>query len=191
MTIRSYPKGSIIWHQGDPSRFVLRILTGTVNIVGQSEDGHDLVLRSAKAKEYLGEMSALEGERHSATLVAGSDCQVELIPADHFRQRLHRDTELALKLLRQQNQRVRTLSETRVESTYKPVKIRLALHLLRRFEQEGSTLRCTHEALARELGTTRESITKSLKQIALSGAVSLHRGRIQLRDPESLSRVLL
>lgn len=186
MTSKFYPEGSVIWRQGDPCQFVLRILTGKVSIVGGNEEGQHLVLRSASAEEFLGEMSALEGGGHSATLVAATDCRVEVIPVEQFRQRLGRDPELALRLLQQQNMRVRSLSEERLESAYQPIRCRLAIHLLRRFKLEGSSLRCTHESLAQELGTTRESITKSLKQFVVAGAVSLHRGRIQILDPKSL-----
>lgn len=181
-------KGEILWHQGDPSRVVLRVVSGQLEIVGTSEEGEELVHRRVGAGEYLGEMSALDGAPHSATVVAVEECQLEVIQLEDFQRRLRQDPELSVKLLKQQNLRIRLLSERRLESAYQPIRTRLANHLLRQFG-DNSMLSRTHEQLAKELGTTRESVTKSLKQLASTGALTLHRGKLELKERTTLEEL--
>lgn len=179
--MKRYHQGEVLWHQGDPSRFVVQLLKGQLEIVGTTEEGEELVHRRVEAGEFLGEMSALDGGLHSATVIAACDCEVEIITNEQFQQKLRKEPELAVRLLQQQNERLRLLTERRLETAYSPIRTRLAKLLLRHLKDEPELVR-THEQLGRELGTTRESVTKSLKQLAKEGAVSLHRGRVRLAD---------
>ena len=53
----------------------------------------------------------------------------------------------------------------------------------------GATLRLTHQALADELGTAREIVTRLLKRFEQRGWVALGRERIELRDAAALRAV--
>ncbi len=53
----------------------------------------------------------------------------------------------------------------------------------------GSTLKLTHQALADELGTAREMVTRLLKRFEQQGWLSLGRERIELRDAAALRQV--
>ncbi len=64
---------------------------------------------------------------------------------------------------------------------------RLATFLLEEMEREGTCeLRITHEEIARHVGTAREVVTRSLKQLAAGGVVRMSRGVIVIVDPSSL-----
>ena len=64
---------------------------------------------------------------------------------------------------------------------------RLSNALLEHYRLEKSkTLHLTHDALARDLGTAREVVTRLLNQFQSEGLVHLSRGEITLLDPESL-----
>ncbi len=62
---------------------------------------------------------------------------------------------------------------------------RLAHHLL----GHGQQLRTTHQALADELGTVREIVTRLLNRFETAGLVSLSRERIEVLDAASLRAV--
>ena len=53
----------------------------------------------------------------------------------------------------------------------------------------GATLRLTHQALADELGTAREIVTRLLKRFEQQGWLSLGRERIELKDAAALRQV--
>ena len=53
----------------------------------------------------------------------------------------------------------------------------------------GAVVRTTHQALADELGTVREIVTRLLKRFERSGCVQLSRERIQVLDAAALRRL--
>jgi CRP/FNR family transcriptional regulator len=78
------------------------------------------------------------------------------------------------------------------ELTFRKLDRRLADYLQRSFVKEGLHLRevtATHEAIAAELGSAREVISRLLKEFERLGAIETARGRIRLRDAGILERV--
>ena len=62
---------------------------------------------------------------------------------------------------------------------------RLAAYLLQR-ARDGIDLELTHGAIASDLGTAREVVSRLLKSFEARGALQLGRGRITLVDPAPL-----
>jgi CRP/FNR family transcriptional regulator len=63
---------------------------------------------------------------------------------------------------------------------------------LQRAEAHGKgprVLELTHEAIAKELGTAREIVSRLLKDFERAGAIALHRGRVEIRDEFILHEV--
>jgi len=55
---------------------------------------------------------------------------------------------------------------------------------------DNSPVAVTHQALALELGTAREVVSRHLKQFEANGWVQLGRGTIQVREPGALKQLL-
>ena len=67
---------------------------------------------------------------------------------------------------------------------------RLADAILEHRALEGSDeFLITHDALARDLGTAREVVTRLLKQFQIEGLVELSRGRIKVIDAKGLGKI--
>jgi CRP/FNR family transcriptional regulator len=67
------------------------------------------------------------------------------------------------------------------------MEMRLACLLGQLFERAGGdTVNITHQAIAQELGTTREVVSRSLKQLENQGCVQLSRGRIRIAPGQQL-----
>ena len=68
--------------------------------------------------------------------------------------------------------------------------LRLAGLLKQLFNQnQGAPLEVTHQALALELGSTREVISRMLKEFERNGCIRLRRGLIELLSTETLTRL--
>jgi len=73
---------------------------------------------------------------------------------------------------------------------FKSMDCRLAQVLLEHAAREGTNeLSLTHEAIARDLGSAREVVTRMLKYFREEGLVELTRGRIQLMDQKRLQTI--
>ncbi|MGG0882723.1 MULTISPECIES: Crp/Fnr family transcriptional regulator [Brevibacillus] len=73
---------------------------------------------------------------------------------------------------------------------FKPIDYRLAEFLLSCTTESDNQLLITHEAIAIELGTAREVVSRSLKEFESAGWIKLGRGRITNIDRTSLANHL-
>src|ERR1700730_6495667 len=67
---RHYPKGSIIFHQGDPGTSLYLIETGEVTLTLTGDSGKRLTLALLGPGAFFGEMSLLDGGPRSADAAA-------------------------------------------------------------------------------------------------------------------------
>jgi hypothetical protein len=108
--LKRFRAGDVLFRQGDPSDHVVLIRSGGVDVV--REIGADSIrLGAAKEGEFLGEMGVLEGRPRSATVVASSDLEVELIGRRGFLERVSADSQLAHKLLLRMSARLRDVED--------------------------------------------------------------------------------
>ncbi|HYZ25751.1 MAG TPA: cyclic nucleotide-binding domain-containing protein [Geminicoccaceae bacterium] len=108
--LKRFQAGDVLFRQGDPSDHVVLITSGTVDVI--REIGADSIrLGTAKEGEFLGEMGALESRARSATAVATSDVEVELIGRQRFLERVSREPELAHRLLLRMSSRLRDVDD--------------------------------------------------------------------------------
>src|SRR5215469_12109402 len=84
--VHHYRAGSTLFHEGDPSDWVLLVLAGRIKITVLTSDGRDVVLAVRVPGELIGELSALDGLPRSATATAIETVECWIIPADQFRE---------------------------------------------------------------------------------------------------------
>ena len=108
--LKRFEAGDVLFRQGDPSDHVVLIRSGAVDVV--REIGADSIrLGIAKEGEFLGEMGVLEGRPRSATVIAASDLEAELIGRRSFLERVSAEPQLAHKLLLRMSSRLRDVED--------------------------------------------------------------------------------
>jgi len=176
-TRRRLEPGALLWQEGDPPGEVALLLEGELEIVQSSPTGEVVVVNVARAGEWLGEMSCLDGRPHSATVRSRGASAVQRLSAAEFRAWLQEDPQRWSELFDRQSQRVRTLTQQMARLGFEPVRTRVA-RLLSELGQDGQDLSMTHQELAERIATTRESVSKALGGLAKEGLIRLSRGRI-------------
>ena len=107
---RRFAANEILFRQGDASAWVVLVHSGVVEVL--RETGADaILLGSASAGEFIGEMGVLEGRPRSATVRAVSDLEVELIEPQAFLERVSHDPALAHRLLVRMSARLRHVED--------------------------------------------------------------------------------
>ncbi|MCE3249224.1 MAG: hypothetical protein K0R41_3049 [Geminicoccaceae bacterium] len=102
--------GEILFQQGDPSDWVVLVRSGRVEVLRET-GGDAILLGTARAGEFIGEMGVLEARPRSATVRAATDLEVELIERTAFLERVSRDPALAHKLLTRMSRRLRHVED--------------------------------------------------------------------------------
>src|SRR5579864_4570921 len=80
-----YRTGATLFHEGDPSDWVLLVTRGRVKVASVTADGKDVVLAVRGPGDLVGELSALDGLPRSAAATALDEVDARVVTADRFR----------------------------------------------------------------------------------------------------------
>lgn len=103
------PAGAVLWKEGDPGDSVILLREGTMEVVNQPPEGHEVILRALEAGAVVGEL-ATDGTQRSATVRALTPCRILRVPAPEFRDLLRRRPDILEALYWLQVERVRSLT---------------------------------------------------------------------------------
>ncbi|OYU44939.1 MAG: transcriptional regulator [Burkholderiales bacterium PBB4] len=177
------PAGTVLFTEGSPCQGFPLVLEGEVRVARQSADGRNLELYRVVPGELCLASSAclFRGQPLSAHGVATKPTTLLLIrPAVFSRWLNHpvfRDMVLGLFA-----ERMADLTSLVDAIAFQKLDQRLAAALLGR----GTHLNLTHQALADELGTVREMVTRLLRRFEREGWLELGREHIQLANSAAL-----
>ncbi|MDF1793592.1 MAG: cyclic nucleotide-binding domain-containing protein [Thalassobaculaceae bacterium] len=115
---RVYRPGQTLFHEGDQAWAAFMIEKGSVAIVRNSSDGHEVLLATVGEGELIGEMGLIDDEPRSATARATSLTVVQVITQQTFSRLLaHADPgivallKVLLRRLRATNEALSTRSD--------------------------------------------------------------------------------
>ncbi len=177
------PAGSAICDLGQECTHLALVLEGRARVYELAESGREITLYRIEAGEccILTASCILGGERFPAIARCERDLRVILIPALHvedFMLRFPAWRRFIWRLLATRLSGVLMLLE---EVTFRRLDQRLLRYLLQRGEETGrDELAITHQTIADDLGTSREVVSRVLKDLAHRGMLALQRGRIRL-----------
>jgi CRP/FNR family transcriptional regulator len=177
------PAGTRLFDQGSPCQGFPMVTSGSVRVARGSSNGRSLELYRVSAGEIcVVSASCLFGQ--SASVAQGDATEatelVLLSPAGFDRWSANPGfRRFVFGVFADRLAEVMALAEA---VAFQRLDQRLAATLLGR----GTVVRATHQALADELGTVREIISRLLARFERAGHVALARERIDIVDPEAL-----
>lgn len=167
--VRRVPAKEILYHDGDECGFLPMVLSGEVSLNKHAETGRSIVLYRIGDGEscILSTVSILTERAFPAEAVTEAPATVVLVPAPIVRSLIDADSAWR-------------------QVVFARLDVRLAEYLLERASEDGATLARTHQAIASELGSTREVVSRLLKEWENRGVVSLGRGKVTVVDRKTL-----
>jgi CRP/FNR family transcriptional regulator, cyclic AMP receptor protein len=182
---RIFPKNSVIINEGDEAGPLFIILSGKVRVYLSNEDGKLVTLSVQREGSYFGELSLIDDEPRSASVMTLEQTVCGLIPKQLFNQwlREHPD-DAALGVMRGLTRRLRVVTETVRGLALSDVYGRLAKTLrdLAEEDEEGLVIRekISHQDLANMVGSSREMISKIMKDLNVGGYLSSESKQIRI-----------
>jgi CRP/FNR family transcriptional regulator, cyclic AMP receptor protein len=194
--LRHFESGTALFHEHQPSDRVMLLTKGRVKIASATDDGRESVLAFRGPGEVLGELSAIDGQPRSASVLAVDDVEAIVIPAHDFRAFLERTPRATLWLLTRVIARLREADRKRAEFGASDTIGRVAARLVELAERYGQPtdvgvridLPITQEELASWVGSSREGVNKALHTLRELGWVGTERRAITVVDIEALRR---
>ena len=189
---RAFRRGGSIVVQGDHSDVVLVLLRGLVKVTLDTDDGHEILLSVLRPGDLIGEFEAIDhndGPR-TASNVALDVVLTRVMTGDEFRFYLETHPGAALALLRAIIRRLRVADQRRIDSGSRDTVGRLAHLLVELADEHGRStptgvdidIPLTQQELASLIGSSRESIVRSLRVLRSHQLVTTGRRRITIRD---------
>jgi CRP/FNR family transcriptional regulator, cyclic AMP receptor protein len=194
--VRSYPRGTALFHEHQNPDRVAVLLTGCVKLSSVSEEGKEVVLAIRGPGDLLGELSAIDGEPRSATGVALEPVEALVVPADDFRRFLERNPRVALLIMTMLSRRLRDADRKRVEFAAHDSMGRVAARIVELSERFGDRIEAglridlpiSQEELAGWTGCSRDSVVKALHAMRGLGWIETERRRITVLELDDLRR---
>ncbi len=170
---KRFPKDSIIVQEDDVGDSLMVILTGRVKVVLNSEEGKEIILSILKDGDFFGEMSLLDGEPRSATVIAMEDSTFLVIQRNDFLYQIEKNPSIAKAILSEMSQRMRRADERIGNLILLDVYGRIARFLLDLARTEGTKVeggimiekRPTQQDIASIVGTSRETVSRVLNEL--------------------------
>lgn len=183
------PAGAQAFAAGQPAPFFLVVEHGTVRVSRTTEDGREVVLYRVRDGEscILTTASVLGAAVWTADAFAETEVDALALPAERMFALIAADAEFRRFAFRGYAERLAALMERVEEIAFDPIAPRLARALLA-LAREG-TVAMTHEALAAEIASAREVVSRQLKAFEREGLVRLSRGAVELADRARLERI--
>jgi CRP-like cAMP-binding protein len=186
---REYPRNSVILFEDDPGDALYIVSTGQVKVVLIGEDGREVILSVLGDGDFFGEMSLIDDEPRSAHVIAMKDSRLLVLRREDFQAELEREPRIALKLLRVLVQRLRRADEKIGGLVLLDVNGRVAQLLLDLSEESGGptiTRKLTHHTIAQMIGSSRETVSRAMRELIDRGCISVSRREITITQPDAL-----
>lgn len=184
--------GKVLVEDGTVCENFYFVLEGTIRVYKLTAEGRELTLyRIGKGEACLLTLGCIMGDV-SFNAVAQVERRTRLLsmPSYLFRDMIRKSPTFQHFIFRKTLTALTEVMALTEEVTFHSVNTRVADQLLkRRSRQDSPTIAVTHEALAAELGTAREVVSRMLKEFEKKGWVKLQRGRITLLDEGSLQEL--
>jgi len=187
---QSFGKGKVIVHQDEKGSVFFIMGKGLAKVTMMGREGKEITLSYIKPGEFFGEMSLLDGKPRSATVLAVEESAVFVLTREDMLDHIRSNPEMGIRMMealsgriRYADQKIGLLTLTDVQSKL----VHFFIHLAGTLgvpTVDGTLIenRPTHDVMAAELGTTRETITRIIGDLKRNGYIKITRRNVLLSN---------
>ncbi len=184
---RRFRRGEIIVEHGKKSNALFILLTGRARVLTADSRGREVILAGLQPGDYVGEMSLIDNEPHSATVRAEVQTDMLILGRPEFSRCLPENSTLSYAIMRGLVQRLRS-ADRQIESlALLDVYGRVARTLLQMAEADGDqkTIRnkVSRQDLAKVVGASREMVSRVMKDLEGRGMIhTQENGSVMIKE---------
>jgi CRP/FNR family transcriptional regulator, cyclic AMP receptor protein len=173
---RRFKRGELIVEQGKKSNALFIILTGRARVLTTDTRGREVILANLSPGDYIGEMSLIDNEPHSASVRAEVQTDVLMLGRVEFARCLPENTSMAYAVMKGLVQRLRH-ADRKIESlALMDVYGRVARALIEAAEADAQGQlvirdKVSRQDLAKMVGASREMVSRVMKDLEERGYI--------------------
>ena len=176
-----------------PCQIFPLVATGVIRVGKIGEKGRELVLYRVNPGEYcvLSLCGLISGGVYPAYALAEGEVSGLVLPQEIFEQLFVQVPGFRRSVFTNLWLRLGSLIDLVSEFAFLRLDQRVAALLLRLSDDSSSSeVQITHQAMANQIGSSREIVSRALEMLAARGMVSLQRGRVTVDRPVELRRLI-
>jgi CRP/FNR family transcriptional regulator, polysaccharide utilization system transcription regulator len=192
----AYRAGDTLFHEGTPALAVCCIRSGSIKLFRRLYGGQEVVIGVRRAGDLAGLRGVLARVPYANTAVTLEPTVACTIAAEDILRLARENPPLSLLLLARISLESRLIEERLVDLTHSRVAQRASRFVVQMVHQRASALPAgadhglsmNREEMARLIGTTPETLSRTLRALAREGLLSMDRRRILVLDMPGLQR---
>ena len=184
---RRFKRGELIVEQGTKSNALFILLNGRARVLTADTRGREVILAVLQPGDYVGEMSLIDNEPHSATVRAEVQTDMLVLGRSEFSRCLPDSSSLSYAILRGLVARLRN-ADRQIESlALLDVYGRVARTLLDMSEEEKGLKiirgKVSRQDMAKVVGASREMVSRVMKDLEDKGVIeTLENGSVVIKE---------
>jgi len=185
---RRFKRGEVLVEQGQKSDALFILLTGRARVMSSDSRGREVILATLSQGDYLGEMSIIDNQPHSATVRAEVQTDVLMLGRTEFARCLTENASMSLVVMRGLVKRLRQ-ADRKIESLALLDVYGRVAHALLDFavpDAQDQLLikdKISRQDLAKMVGASREMVSRVMKDLEERGFIEvLPSGATLLKD---------
>lgn len=183
-----YRQGDVIFSEGDTGSSLHIIAKGSVKIIKHTKEGRAKTLAILKERDSFGEMAILTKEARSATVEALTPAETVTIPKEFFEEAIMKEPSISLQIIRTLSERLARADRDIKNLALSGAKARVACVIMDcREAMDG--VKFTHQDIAELAGLTRETTTRTLKQLENEQLIKYEGKKLKISDEEKMKEL--
>jgi len=186
---RKVRKDEVIFHENEAGDSLFIILHGRIKVAIFGDDGKEVTLSTLSEGDFFGELALLDQEPRSATTIAEEEGELLTLQRDDFLRALEGDPGISASLIQVLADRLRKANHQISTLALLDVYGRVARVIQELAEEEGKRLkdgrvvvrRPTHMDIAHRIGSSRETVTRMMRDLEQNGHIVTQGREIFLR----------
>ena len=174
--VRKFQKNAVIIQEGDAGDSLYVILSGKVKVYASDDNGREVIIEIFGPGEYVGEM-VLDGGPRSASVMTLEPSVFSVLTRNELRDHIGHNPDFAIYLISRLIKRTRNSTNNIKTLALMDVYGRVARFLLNlAVERNGKMVvpeKFTHQEIAERVGSSREMITRILKDLSTGGYIEV------------------
>jgi CRP-like cAMP-binding protein len=178
---RTCPKDTVVFFENEEGDSFFCIVDGRIKVTILGDDGREVILSVLSRGDFFGEMALLDNEPRSATAIAVEDTELLSLHRNDFQSVLSDNRTIMSALIKILAARLRRANHQISTLALLDVYGRVARVIVDTARDEGKRLkdgriafrRATHQEIANRIGTTRETVTRMLKDLERQGLIHI------------------
>ncbi|TET33555.1 MAG: Crp/Fnr family transcriptional regulator [Planctomycetota bacterium] len=192
-SFRKFSPNEVIFSEGQFGNTWYVLLRGHVKISQMSEDGREKTLAIYTKGDFFGQVGLSTGLYYGASARAIQETEALLFSKPNFLKVILGNSSIVLQILERVSSHFHDYLVSTKDRTFERVGARLArvlVHYSTKSGDEGNeAVRFTHQELADIIGSTRETVSRTLKDYERQGLIAIGRKNIRIKNLRKLRQL--